>query len=330
MINNIADFHLPDFRREVVPNMHRRAKWNDYRDPRIYMLTMCAETAGCPFGCVEGDCTQKCGPSAPHIALSQAGYAVAMQSPVIQSLWPQVKILQQTVMPDHVHLLVYVRERIEDGLSAWVRNYKGLCGRAVCGDEDMLFMSGYHDRIVTRQGQKDVLYNYIVQNPYRLLLRRQHPELFVAARVRAADLEWDAVGDVLLLHNPVKAVVRFSSKFSDAELRRRSEVLQEVARQRGVVVSPFVHPWEREQYRLLMSQGACVVMLTDRRYDERNHPKGQQHEQCAAGALLLMTPPDGWLAAHPEGRRRFMGLNALAEAIAGAAPADVQVYRTRR
>ena len=52
--------------------------------------------------------------------------------PKIHHLYPQIELWQAAIMPDHLHLLLYVAEALPDGkrLGDILRSFKGGCSRA--------------------------------------------------------------------------------------------------------------------------------------------------------------------------------------------------------
>jgi len=70
---------------------------------------------------------------APHILLSELGRRVLEQEvPKISRYYPMVEVWRVAMMPDHIHLLLYVREPLPKGkhLGMVVRGFKTGCSRA--------------------------------------------------------------------------------------------------------------------------------------------------------------------------------------------------------
>lgn len=119
---------------DIQHNQHRRAEWQDYSGTGLYMITLCIEGRHGLFGYLEGDIRAQRGSSAfPHIVLSTLGHAVMEEElPKIHRLYPQIELWQAAIMPDHLHLLLYVAEALPDGkrLGDILRSFKGGCSRA--------------------------------------------------------------------------------------------------------------------------------------------------------------------------------------------------------
>lgn len=83
--------------------------------------------------------------------------------------------------------------------------------------------------------------DYLKDNPRRLLIRREHPEFFQkGCRMTVCSRECRIFGNFLLLHHPEISAVRISHTFTPEELNARRRIWAETAREKGVLVSPFI------------------------------------------------------------------------------------------
>lgn len=122
---------------EIQHNQHRRAEWQDYSGTGLYMITLCIEGRHPLFGHLEGIISAKRGQTDfPHIVLSPLGRTVLEgELPKIHRFYPQIEVWQVAMMPDHLHLLLYVAEPLPQGkrLGDIIRSFKGGCSRAWWG-----------------------------------------------------------------------------------------------------------------------------------------------------------------------------------------------------
>ncbi|MBQ7463159.1 MAG: hypothetical protein IJS63_13100 [Bacteroidaceae bacterium] len=122
---------------EIQHNQHRRAEWQDYNGTSLYMITLCIEVRHPLFGHLEGDISAKRGQTDfPHIVLSSLGHAILEEElPKIHRFYPQIEVWQAAIMPDHLHLLLYVAKPLPEGkrLGDIIRSFKGGCSRAWWG-----------------------------------------------------------------------------------------------------------------------------------------------------------------------------------------------------
>ena len=122
---------------EIQHNQHRRAEWQDYSGTGLYMITLCIEGRHPLFGHLEEIISAKRGQTDfPHIVLSPLGRTVLEgELPKIHRFYPQIEVWQAAMMPDHLHLLLYVAEPLPQGkrLGDIIRSFKGGCSRAWWG-----------------------------------------------------------------------------------------------------------------------------------------------------------------------------------------------------
>ena len=122
---------------EIQHNQHRRAEWQDYSGTGLYMITLCIDGRHPLFGHLEGNISAKRGQADfPHIVLSPLGRTILEEElPKIHRFYPQIEMWQAAMMPDHLHLLLYVAEPLPQGkrLGDVIRSFKGGCSRAWWG-----------------------------------------------------------------------------------------------------------------------------------------------------------------------------------------------------
>ena len=136
MVGNREDGHdgTGKPRCETIHNQHRRSYWHDYRQRGLYMVTMAIDGRKRLFGTIAGRANGRPGTDeAPHVMLSALGRCVLEEEvPKIHRYYPEVEVWRVAIMPDHIHLLLMVRETLRDGkhLGMVVRGFKTGCSRA--------------------------------------------------------------------------------------------------------------------------------------------------------------------------------------------------------
>jgi len=119
------------FAGEKVPSMQRRCVDHDYTERMMYMITMTTEGRRPLFGKVVGCCDAAPDtPDAPHIELTALGQRVADEWWGISNYYPQVEIIALQMMPDHLHGILFIKEKMEKDLSRIIRGFKTGCNRA--------------------------------------------------------------------------------------------------------------------------------------------------------------------------------------------------------
>lgn len=322
---------------------------HDYTQERIYMVTIATEGRVPLFGHVEGDAAIPMGQEgAPHMVFSPLGVRVNAEVEHISRYYPQVRVIGKQVMPDHVHMLLYVTRPLPEGLGRVINGFKAGCRRAwreVLGTSPQssegrntptgtppqssegrntqgraapentpgsvgapvalrqglpihahdshhgtLWEPGYHDRILNGRGQLQHMVDYIHDNPRRLLVKRQHSPFFHLTSVVAAGRQLQALGNLQLLHAPVRIPVRCSRRMPQPDIARLCADLIAHGRQGAVLVSPFISPGERQVLRAAQSADVPVVHLLDNGLPDLYKPSGQAFDACAQGLLLLLSP----------------------------------------
>ena len=98
--------------RETRHSMKRRSPWHDYHEKGTYMLTLVVEGRMPLLGRLEGRVNARPGDGdAPKVMLSELGTAIVTEEiPKINRYYHQVEVWKVCIMPDHVHLIVRVKE----------------------------------------------------------------------------------------------------------------------------------------------------------------------------------------------------------------------------
>ena len=119
---------------ETKHNGHRRALFHDYSRPGVYMITLVTEGRQRVFGCIEGHARGMRGTDAyPHLKPSVLGARILQEEVAkISKCYRMVEVCKVALMPDHIHLLVEVKDRLPKGkhLGSIVRGFKTGCTRA--------------------------------------------------------------------------------------------------------------------------------------------------------------------------------------------------------
>ena len=98
-------------------SMKRRCPWHDYHGKGTYMLTLVVEGRMPLLGRLAGQVDARPGNGdAPKVMLSELGIAIAKEEiPKIHKYYPQVEVWRVCIMPDHIHLIVRVKEDLRGG-----------------------------------------------------------------------------------------------------------------------------------------------------------------------------------------------------------------------
>lgn len=81
----------------------------------------------------------------------------------------------------------------------------------------------------------------------------------------------------------------------------------------GVLVSPFIHPYERALRDQILEAGGRIIHVVDRRFAPREKPARREFELCAQGKALIISRTDAVRTDDVMTRELAMSLNRMAE-----------------
>ena len=306
----------PNYYKPVQRSGKRRARWRDYRAPGMYMITI-NKAKGVPaFSQLRQAADGKV-----ISALTEVGKIINGQIRAISSVCPKIALSNLIVMPDHVHFIINVADWLEKELGIYIGRLKGQCSRqwwdAAGMDEHLpVFEKDFNDRIIYKEGQLLRAQHYMLDNPRRLWLKQQHPDLFVTCGKVEIDGEvFTTMGNIFLLDHFDIAAVLVSSKFTFDELQHRKRQWLQTIESGGVLAGAFISEKEKAVRNYATENQCKIILFMDRPMPDRFKPDGKWFNYCCSGQLLILAPaepyPDAW------GKREcFLNLNAKAEALA--------------
>lgn len=323
------------FAGEKKPSMQRRCVDYDYTERRMYMVTMVTEGRKPLFGRVIGR-SEAIEPSAeaPHIELSPLGEAVEQIWQTIGIHHPKVQVVALQMMPDHLHAILFVKERLEKPLGKVLLGVKQACNQVFrelmpegfvaaaqqyagqARGNGLLFAKGFNDQILFREGQLERWLHYVKDNPRRLLMKRENPELFRVQRgLTYAGLSFSAIGNRFLLERPMKMQVQCTRRMMEEEVQKKLFDCLKAARQGAVLVSPAISKGEKAIMRAAFEEGLPLVYLQENGFTDLAKPGGKRMEACAKGQLLILAPWEHHNEKVTIRRGQCLELNEMARAI---------------
>ena len=321
------------FAGEKKPSMQRRCVGHDYTERMMYMVTMVVEGRRPLFGTVVGRSDAEAGsPDAPRVELSELGRRVEACWQEIAVRHPQISLLALQMMPDHLHGILFVREKMEKPMGKALLGFKQGCNKAISEvmsvavlqqqtrPDDryhgLLFAPGFNDKLLLRKGQLQQWLDYLRDNPRRLLMKREHPDLFCVQRgVMVAGQQFSAIGNRFLLDRPVRLQVQCSRRLTDDEIAEKQAWWLAQARSGAVLVSPCISKGEKAVMRAAFDEGLPLIILLENGFTDLAKPGGQRMEACSRGQLLLLAPWDHHNERLTIRRDQCMALNDMARLI---------------
>lgn len=286
-----------------------RSYSHNYRSRCIYHITLKKAPGVAEFGSLCGEY-----PDAV-IARSRLGAIIEKNIRLMPDFNPAIKVLQYCIMPDHVHLLIFVTSVLDHHLGNYIGKLKVNIHqdyRNSAGIDLQVFEDDFYDCILYRSRSLDTLYKYIHENPRRLAIRKAHPDFFRRMNhLRIGDKNYQAYGNVQLLDNPFKEQVVVHRNDS-AEIREHNRKMWlHTAANGGVLVSPFISADEKKIRDDAETDNGRFILITNEPLPERFKPTGRDFELCETGRLLIVSINlPGELS-----RRTCLAMNSLAEVI---------------
>ncbi len=359
------------FAGEKKPSMHRRCEGHDYTDRRMYMITMTTEDRKPLFGTVVGRSeAPEDSPDAPHIELTELGERVKEEWWACPLYHPEIEVIALQMMPDHLHGVLFVKEKMATHLGMALRGFKQSCNKhyrqlfgvpaappagaaqpattqaaaqAAAGQSPavgqaalptqhtqpapprrsnayrqhgLLFSPGYNDQILLHSGQLDNWLHYLKDNPRRLLMKREHPDLFRVQRgLQVAGTTVSAIGNRYLLQRPVRLQVQCSRRLDAQQKAARVAYFLQAASQGAVLVSPCISDGEKRVMRAAFERGYPLIVLKENGFTNLAKPSGKSMDACASGQLLIVAPWEHHNEQIPINREQCLQLNELARKI---------------
>ena len=116
---------------EKKASMKRRDDGHDYMERRMYMITIEVEGRRPLFGRLKGNPLAQDGSGdEPDIELTALGKAVRDEWLGIPRYFPQIEVMAVQMMPDHLHGILFVKERLPVHLGQVISGFKAGCRKA--------------------------------------------------------------------------------------------------------------------------------------------------------------------------------------------------------
>lgn len=323
--------------RETQHKMKRRKPWHDYHRKGTYMVTLVIEGRR-P---VLGKLIMSAGEQDTSVELTALGKAIRNEEvQKISAIYKMVEIWKLCIMPDHIHMIVRIKEDLPEGkhLGHIVAGFKGGCSRAwwrmgrPCADAQgvvaatpaasaagmpSIFERGYNDLILLNDSQLDNWKHYLDDNPRRLAIKRLHPDFFTTLNyIDIAEWHCQIVGNRFLLDIPQKVAVIVHSAYSDKEYAEYKKEWLACGEAGGILVSAAIATREKEVMREAMNRGYRIIFVRENGFPPLYKPSGESFDACSNGRLLQICPWEYHMERRIISREQCLMLNRLAEEIA--------------
>ncbi len=158
---------------ELPKRKQARLNGYDYSQNGAYFITICTYNKECIFSRIVGDGTF----DAPKVLLSNTGKIVERELLNIESHYNNIKINKYVIMPNHIHLIIQITERINPfptkkyDISNVIGKFKASVtrnvGNAFMHSEKPIWQRSFHDHIIRDEKDYLKIWNYIDENPLK-------------------------------------------------------------------------------------------------------------------------------------------------------------------
>ena len=318
----------------IIHSFNRRCKNHDYRSRCIYMITILKSPSFPVFSSISRDPDSV--KISPIVRLYPSGKIIYECLDMICKKYQGLKILRRIAMPDHIHFEIFVTERTEEPLGSMIAAFKNQCTKQYwlqfpesrqALEKQSIFLPGFNDKIAFRAGAKDAFYNYIADNPRRYLVKKLCSEYFYhRIIIEIEGRRCGVYGNIFLLDNPIKSFVKISrDKSKMPDLSEKIQYWEETIRCGGVLVSPFIHPDEKEIRDKAIENGNGLIIVVDYRFSERSKPYKSLFNLCAEGKLLIISTEETEAPSKEMRYAQAQKLNCIASAIAALPPLSARL-----
>ena len=255
----------------------------------------------------------------PRCLPTDLGRAISHDLEHIQQRRQYVRLLAKQLMPDHLHVLLYITDNcgvsIKEIARGMRQGWRQIMSASVRIEPQMASAEEYKQmpereykqipmfetpffRTLAHKGQLDAMIQYIHDNPRRAMLKLQNPDLFILRRdTRVGGLCFTSLGNLFLLDYPDKQPVICSRSLSEQQISAQQAGVLHQAENGCVTVTAAISPGERQIAKAVREAGFPIIILLKDGFPKAGDPHekyykpgGVYFEACAAGRLLLLEP----------------------------------------
>ena len=290
--------------------LQHRMPWVEYSQPGTYMITLCTNGRKPLFGQLVATDND---PSNANIHASAVGRIVEQEWNNISTHEPAIIVQGIQLMPDHIHGILYVKQKMEHPLGQVIRGFKMRCTsiyRALIHDDmkkptpqdgktsltisqrreiakHSLWEPNYNDRIAYTKERLETLLAYMHDNPRRLALKRRNPAYFALMRnvtiaTPYGELTFSAMGSMHLLDKQDKQVVQCSRSLTHGEENDEYRALMHDALERAkaetVTISAAISKGEQMICKTIREKGLPLIILMKDGFPSQDDPKSKYYK----------------------------------------------------
>lgn len=298
---------------------NRRAPFIDYTNPGIFLVTINKRKELPHFSRVI------CNSIYPKLEVGVEylglGFVIYHALKNFSEINPLIGIRQYKIMPDHLHILLQIKDKMEKPLGEYIAILKRkifleaqLANVPLHGCPSV-FEPGFNDQFLRYDRNLDVIYQYIKDNPRRLWEILKDPNFFTRVRDRVINnFRCSMYGNINHLANPFICDVVIHRRDTISDINRKKELWRYVLANGGVLAGAFIADAEKEIFKGAANYGGRIILISNKGYGEKEKPSKALFNLCSKGQLLIITP-ELTVPISEEGvsRAECLQLNSFAE-----------------
>lgn len=283
-------------------------------------------------------------PKQAYVQRTKLGNALVEKLLNHPTYYPEVQIVQYCLMPDHLHVILYVKRPMEQTFNTVVRSLwqaakklgrvydtpsinpesdSGLTNGENTDAPFPIFTERPFVRPMSRRGQLKTMIHYVQMNPQRLATKRLMPELFwVQEGIEIAGRMYKGVGNAELLQRaqymPVhvrRTMVDEAMHGDDKRLRDYMNGCVIAAPQGMVMVSPFISEYEKAVMEVLLKEKLPFIYIADNGFRDYYKPSAALFDAVARKQVLILSPWEYDPHKKHVSRTECVAMNKMAEEI---------------
>lgn len=328
-----------------MPSNHDTWHWQEpgtaWKGAGIYHVTLTIPSREPLLGEL---CIPDNDPKQAHIKRTKLGNALVEKLLNHPTYYPEVQIVQYCLMPDHLHVILYVKQPMKQTFNMVVRSLwqaaKKL-GRAyntpsINPESDSGLTNGENTdasfpifterpfvRPMSHKGQLQTMIHYVQMNPQRLATKKLMPGFFrVQEDIEIAGRKYRGIGNAALLQTSRFAPVHVRRTMIDEAMHGDNKRLRDymngcvlAARQGAVMVSPFISDKEKEVMVVLLAEEHPIIYIADNGFSDYYKPGDGLFDAVAAGRVLILSPWEYDPSKRHVTRAECVAMNQMAEEI---------------
>jgi len=286
-------------------------------------------------------------PAKAWVQRTKFGDEVTEEALRINHYYPEIRVIQHCLMPDHLHVIYYVTKPLNKSIKTVIRGlWQGVkkIGREYSVAKETPFIpiefnSNQTDgdntypspiftelpfiRPMSRRGQLQTMIRYVQMNPARLATKRLMPELYrVQDGIEIAGRTYKGVGNAEMLQRaqymPVhvrRTMIEEAVHGDDKRLRDYMNSCVVAARKGAVMVSPFISKYEKAVMEVLLKEGLPFIYIADNGFRDYYKPQDSLFDAVARKQVMILSPWEYDASKKHVSRAECVEMNKMAEEI---------------